>query len=61
MARLAQSVERKAFNLVVVGSSRTVGVCSPVASCDVSMPFRVLIDRVGALIDRLGPSQKILY
>ena len=27
-ARLAQSVERKALNLVVVGSSPTVGVCS---------------------------------
>ena len=27
MARLAQSVERKAHNLVVVGSSPTVGVC----------------------------------
>ena len=26
-ARLAQSVERKALNLVVVGSSPTVGVC----------------------------------
>ena len=26
MARLAQSVERKALNLVVVGSSPTVGV-----------------------------------
>jgi hypothetical protein len=29
-ARLAQSVERKAFNLVVVGSSPTVGVFSNV-------------------------------
>ena len=28
MARLAQSVERKALNLVVVGSSPTVGVLS---------------------------------
>ena len=28
MARLAQSVERKALNLVVVGSSPTVGVSS---------------------------------
>ena len=27
-ARLAQSVERKALNLVVVGSSPTVGDCS---------------------------------
>ena len=27
-ARLAQAVERKALNLVVVGSSPTVGVCS---------------------------------
>ena len=27
-ARLAQSVERKALNLVVVGSSPTVGVCT---------------------------------
>ena len=27
-ARLAQSVERKALNLVVVGSSPTVGVCA---------------------------------
>ena len=27
MARLAQSAERKALNLVVVGSSPTVGVC----------------------------------
>ena len=27
-ARLAQSAERKALNLVVVGSSPTVGVCS---------------------------------
>ena len=26
-ARLAQSAERKALNLVVVGSSPTVGVC----------------------------------
>ena len=26
MARLAQSIERKAFNLVVVGSRPTVGV-----------------------------------
>jgi hypothetical protein len=26
-ARLAQSVERQALNLVVVGSSPTVGVC----------------------------------
>ena len=26
MARLAQSVERKALNLVVVGSSPTVGI-----------------------------------
>ena len=30
-ARLAQSVERKALNLVVVGSSPTVGVSSPQA------------------------------
>ncbi len=28
LARLAQSVERKALNLVVVGSSPTVGVLS---------------------------------
>ena len=28
MARLAQSVERKALNLVVVGSSPTVGACT---------------------------------
>ena len=27
MARLAQSAERKALNLVLVGSSPTVGVC----------------------------------
>ena len=29
MARLAQSAERKALNLVVVGSSPTVGVDAP--------------------------------
>ena len=29
VARLAQMVERKAFNLVVVGSSPTVGVFLP--------------------------------
>ena len=29
MARLAQSVERKDLNLVVVGSSPTVGVVEP--------------------------------
>jgi hypothetical protein len=28
IARLAQSAERKALNLVVVGSSPTVGVCT---------------------------------
>ena len=33
-ARLAQSVERKALNLVVVGSRPTVGVC-PVRSFDI--------------------------
>ena len=33
MARLAQSVERKALNLVVVGSSPTVGVFFCVAVC----------------------------
>ena len=37
MARLAQSAERKALNLVVVGSSPTVGVtylCKGVAALD---------------------------
>ena len=34
-ARLAQSAERKALNLVVVGSSPTVGVC---CLASVSMP-----------------------
>ena len=33
-ARLAQSVERKALNLVVVGSSPTVGVCTDVFQND---------------------------
>ena len=36
-ARLAQSVERKALNLVVVGSSPTVGV---------SQPFRAVISQM---------------
>ena len=33
-ARLAQLAERKALNLVVVGSSPTVGVGSTLSSCD---------------------------
>ena len=33
-ARLAQSAERKTLNLVVVGSSPTVGVGSTLSSCD---------------------------
>ena len=32
-ARLAQSVERKALNLVVVGSSPTVGVTAKLCVC----------------------------
>ena len=32
MSRLAQLVERKTLNLVVVGSSPTVGICSSSAS-----------------------------
>ena len=36
IARLAQSAERKALNLVVVGSSPTVGVCLRVYVCATS-------------------------
>ena len=38
MARLAQSVERKALNLVVVGSSPTVGVFCDAIKCKFEDP-----------------------
>ena len=42
-ARLAQSVERKALNLVVVGSSPTVGVfkSADVGHCDSRLELRI--------------------
>ena len=46
-ARLAQSVERKALNLVVVGSSPTVGVF-------VSSPTVVVIQAIASLIIAAG-------
>ena len=42
MSRLAQLVERKTLNLVVVGSSPTVGVASFVLVCFVFFPDHVL-------------------
>ena len=41
-ARLAQSVERKALNLVVVGSSLTVGVLARLAALCVTVCRRLL-------------------
>ena len=48
LARLAQSVERKAFNLVVVGSSPTVGV-------DISA---ALLDNLWAALPLAAKSKK---
>ena len=43
MARLAQSAERKALNLVVVGSSPTVGVL--IDTCKLSSPHATKRDQ----------------
>ena len=52
MARLAQSVERKALNLVVVGSSPTVGVSLNVAAvaCVPSSEVRQIVHPCGPLL-----------
>ena len=50
VARLAQSVERKALNLVVVGSSPTVGVTNPFSTCHL---FCRILEYVMSTLPRL--------
>ena len=63
-ARLAQSVERQPFKLVVVGSSPTVGIFSlsvlRYGKDAFSQFFRVLFERsYGATVARLTPDQTV--
>ena len=52
-ARLAQSAERKALNLVVVGSSPTVGVPSSLGDCMASTACSKAAEpRLGRVLDR---------
>ena len=58
IARLVQSVERKALNLVVVGSSPTVGVfanphCRRYASIVARLPIDFVAGFVSTLVARL--------
>ena len=64
-ARLAQSVERKALNLVVVGSSPTVGVLSHAQTASniriISTCLALIFNRAhGVVVSRLLRMQKAL-
>ena len=66
IAELAQSVERKALNLVVVGSSPTFGVFAlPAAPLSVSAWSSGMIPALGAgglgFDSRSGPSLAVLF